>query len=191
MNKILLIDNFDSFTHNIEHLITKLGFEAETIRNNEFSIDYIKKFEKIIISPGPGLPNEANQIIEIIQKYHQSKSILGICLGHQAIAMAFNGTLKNLSKVYHGVSSEITILESDEILFKNLPKKLDVARYHSWAIDENNLGDDLKVTAVSEDGTIMAIKHHIFDVRGIQFHPESILTPLGEVIMKNWLENKK
>nr|WP_297309427.1 aminodeoxychorismate/anthranilate synthase component II [uncultured Flavobacterium sp.] len=189
MNKILLIDNFDSFTHNIKHLIIKLGFEVETIRNNEFSIDYIENYEKIIISPGPGLPDEANLIIDIIQKYHKNKSILGICLGHQAIAMAFNGRLKNLSKVYHGVSSEITILDNDEILFKNLPKKFDVARYHSWAIDENNLSEDLKITAISNDGTIMAVKHKTFDVRGIQFHPESILTPFGEEIMKNWLDN--
>ena len=189
MNKILLIDNFDSFTHNIEHLVTKLGFEVETLRNNEFSIDFIKNFKKIIISPGPGLPNEANQIIEIIQKYHQNTSILGICLGHQAIAMAFNGNLKNLSKVYHGVSSEITILDNEEILYKNLPKSIEVARYHSWAIDENNIGEGLEVTSVSEDGTIMSIKHKLYDVRGIQFHPESILTPMGEEIMKNWLEN--
>lgn len=188
MNNILLIDNFDSFTHNIEHLITKLGFQVETIRNNDFSIEYVNNFEKIIISPGPGLPNESHQIIEIIQQYSKNKSILGICLGHQAISVAFQGKHKNLSKVYHGVSSEITILDSDEKIFKNLPNKIEVARYHSWAIDENNIGDGLKVTSTTEDGTIMSIKHEIYDVQGIQFHPESILTPQGEQIMKNWLE---
>jgi len=189
MNKILLIDNFDSFTHNIEHLITKLGFEVETIRNNDFHIDYVDNFRKIIISPGPGLPNESNQIIEVIQKYAKYKSILGVCLGHQAISLAFGGNLKNLSKVYHGVASEITILDSDEKIFKSLNKKIEVARYHSWAIDEKNIGNGLSVTSISDDGTIMSVKHQKYDVRGIQFHPESILTPNGEIIMKNWLEN--
>lgn len=188
MNKILLIDNFDSFTHNIEHLITKLGYEVETLRNNDFSIEYINNFEKIIISPGPGLPSESNQIIEVVQQYCKNKSILGICLGHQAISLAFQGNLKNLSQVYHGVSSEITILDSDEKIFTNLPKNIEVGRYHSWAIDENNIGNGLKVTSISEEGTIMSIKHELFDVVGIQFHPESILTPHGEQIIKNWLE---
>lgn len=188
MNKILLIDNFDSFTHNIEHLIIKLGYEVETIRNDDFSIEYVDNFEKIIISPGPGLPNESNQIIDVVQRYFKNKSILGICLGHQAISLAFQGNLKNLSKVYHGVSSEITILDSDEKIFRNLPKNIEVARYHSWAIDKNNIGNGLKVTSTSEDGTIMSIKHEVYDIQGIQFHPESILTPHGEQIMKNWLE---
>lgn len=189
MSKILLIDNFDSFTHNVEHLITKLGFEVETIRNNEVFIDDVANYEKIIISPGPGIPSESHQIIDIIQKYAPTKSILGICLGHQAICEAFQGKIKNLSKVYHGVSSEITILDSEQILFKSLPKSINVARYHSWAIDENHIGDNLKVTSISEDGTIMSVKHEWYDVQGIQFHPESILTPDGEQIMKNWLEN--
>src|SRR5690606_24442011 len=174
MNKILLIDNFDSFTHNIEHLITKLGYEVQTIRNNEFPIEYVENFEKIIISPGPGLPNESNQIIEIVQQFCNNKSILGICLGHQAISLAFNGKLKNLSKVYHGVSSEITILDFDDKIFRNLPKNIEVARYHSWVVDEKNIGDGLKITSKTEDGTIMSIKHEVYDVQGIQFHPESI-----------------
>lgn len=189
MSKILLIDNYDSFTHNIEHLITKLGFEVETIRNNEFSIDYVENFKKIIISPGPGLPNESNQIIDVVKKYYKTKSILGICLGHQAIAMAFNGKLKNLPKVYHGVSSKITILDSEEKLFKNLSNTIEVARYHSWAVDENSMSNELKTTSITNEGTIMSIKHKEYDITGIQFHPESILTPLGEQMMKNWLEN--
>lgn len=189
MSKILLIDNFDSFTHNIEHLITKIGFEVKTLRNNEIYLDDIENYKKIIISPGPGLPSETNLIIDVIRKFHKTKSILGICLGHQAISEAFQGKLKNLSKVYHGVSSEITILDSEEKLFKKLPKNINVARYHSWAIDENCIGNNLKVTSISEDGNIMSIKHEFYDVQGIQFHPESILTPLGEQIMRNWLEN--
>ena len=189
MNKILLIDNYDSFTYNIEHLVTKLGFEVETIKNNDFSMQYVNNFEKIIISPGPGLPSEANQINELILTYYKTKSILGICLGHQAIGEAFGSELKNLSKVYHGVTSEITILDSEDSLFKTLPSHFDVARYHSWVIDQNHLGNQLKITSVSEDGTIMSIKHKQYDVKGIQFHPESILTPLGEQIIKNWLEN--
>lgn len=188
MSRILLIDNYDSFTHNIEHLIKKLDFDVDVLRNDAFYIEDIENYDKIIISPGPGVPSEANQILEIIRKYHHSKSILGICLGHQAISEAFNGKLKNLSKVYHGISSEITILDSDQKIFKNIPKQIDVARYHSWAIDENCIGDNLKITSIAEDGTIMSITHKEYDVQGIQFHPESILTPFGEQILKNWLE---
>ncbi len=186
--KILVFDNYDSFTYNIVHALKKLGYnDVEVHRNDQFALAEIARFDKIVLSPGPGVPSESGILLDLIKTYAASKSILGVCLGEQAIAEAFGGKLINLPEVHHGVTSEIQVLEND-VLFNNLPKKMTVGRYHSWAVKKESLPDCLKVTAVDESGMIMALAHKQFDVRGVQFHPESVLTPEGEEMLKNWLE---
>lgn len=186
--KILVFDNYDSFTYNIVHALKKLGFnDVEVHRNDQIALEDIARFDKIILSPGPGVPSESGILLELIKTYATSKSILGVCLGEQAIAEAFGGTLINLPEVHHGVTSEIQVLEKD-VLFNDLPDKLTVGRYHSWAVEKKSLPDCLLVTAVDESGMIMALAHKNLDVRGVQFHPESVLTPEGEQMLKNWLE---
>jgi anthranilate synthase component 2 len=187
--KILVFDNYDSFTYNIVHAIKKLGYnDVEVHRNNQIALEEIVRFDKIILSPGPGVPSESGILLDLIRTYAASKSILGICLGEQAIAEAFGGKLINLPEVHHGVTSEIVAL-ADDVLFNQLPEKMTVGRYHSWAVEKETLPDSLKVTAVDESGMVMALAHRHYDVRGVQFHPESVLTPDGEQMLKNWLEH--
>ena len=184
---ILVFDNYDSFTYNLVHAVKKLGFSnVEVHRNDQISLDEIARFDKIILSPGPGVPSESGILLDVIKTYAPTKPILGVCLGEQAIAEAFGGTLINLPNVHHGVSSEVDIIE-DDILFNGLDKKLEVGRYHSWAVQKESLPECLKITAVDEEGMIMALAHREYDVRGVQFHPESVLTPKGEEMLKNWL----
>jgi anthranilate synthase component 2 len=186
--KILVIDNYDSFTYNLVHLLQELGQEYEVVRNDKFELDYVDKFDKILLSPGPGIPVEAGHLMAVIRKYAPTKSILGICLGQQAIAEVFGGTLFNLPKPLHGVSSNIIVTEKNEKLFQNFPSDSKIGRYHSWAVDPETLPDTIKVTAVDENGIIMAIAHKEYDVRGMQFHPESVLTDNGKLLIANWLK---
>ena len=187
--KVLVFDNYDSFTYNLVHALKKLGVKnLEVHRNDQINIDEIERFDKIVLSPGPGLPAESGILPELIRRYAPSKSILGVCLGQQAIAESFGGSLLNLSNVYHGVSSKIKIVNPD-VLFESLSAEIEVGRYHSWVVNPSDLPDVLKVTAVDENGMIMALTHKYFDVRGVQFHPESVLTPMGEQMLKNWLKN--
>jgi anthranilate synthase component 2 len=186
--QLAVIDNYDSFTFNLVHYFEDLGASVTVFRNDEFDLKELDVFEKIVLSPGPGLPNEAGLLKEVIQTYATSKSILGICLGLQAIGEVFGGTLINLEKVYHGVATKIKIIEEDSI-FKNIPDQIEVGRYHSWVISNDNFPPNLIITSVDENKQIMSVKHSLFDVRGVQFHPESILTPFGKKILKNWLSN--
>ena len=186
--KLAVIDNYDSFTFNLVHYFEDLGASVTVFRNDEFDLKELDAFDKIVLSPGPGLPNEAGLLKEVIQTYATTKSILGICLGLQAIGEVFGGTLINLEKVYHGVTSKIKIIEEDSI-FKNMPDQIEVGRYHSWVISNDNFPPNLIITSVDENKQIMSVKHSHFDVRGVQFHPESILTPFGKKILKNWLSN--
>lgn len=187
-SRILVFDNYDSFTYNLVHAVKNLGYKnVEVHRNDQINLDEMARFDKIILSPGPGLPSESGILLELIKKYAPTKSILGVCLGEQAIAEAFGGTLINLSEVHHGVSSMIEVV-GDDLLFEGLPSKMEVGRYHSWAVEKSTLPECLKITAVDEDGMIMALAHKTFDVRAVQFHPESVLTPHGEKMLLNWLE---
>ncbi len=186
--KLLIIDNYDSFTYNIVHTLRELGVTPHVVRNDAISVDEAGHYDAIIISPGPGIPSEAGILPELLKRYSATKPILGICLGHQAIGECFGASLRNLDNVYHGISSTIRITDRD-CLFDGLPETIDVGRYHSWVIDRHGLPDDLAVTAVSDDGEIMAVRHRRYDVRGVQFHPESILTPCGQKILGNWLHH--
>lgn len=185
--KLLILDNYDSFTYNIVHAVRELGVEPAVCRNDKITLDEVDNFDKIIISPGPGIPSEAGILPQLLERYAGSKPILGVCLGHQAIGECFGARLRNLPEVYHGIKSQISITVPDYI-FAGLPDRIDVGRYHSWVVDRNNLPDCLEVTAVSDDGEIMAMRHRTLDVRGVQFHPESILTPQGLTIIDNWLK---
>ncbi|MDF2931696.1 MAG: aminodeoxychorismate/anthranilate synthase component [Chryseobacterium sp.] len=188
--KILVFDNYDSFTYNLVQMIEKItNQKVDVYRNDEISIKEIEKYEKIILSPGPGIPEEAGILLDLIKKYAPKKSILGVCLGQQAIAEAFGGNLINLSEIFHGVATTSKTIKEDVKLFKNLPKEIEVGRYHSWAVNNENFPDELEITAVDNDGMIMALQHKTYDVHGVQFHPESILTPEGEVIIRNFLLN--
>ncbi|AWA31451.1 aminodeoxychorismate/anthranilate synthase component II [Flavobacterium magnum] len=186
--KILLIDNYDSFTYNLSHYLEDLGAEVTVWRNDEFELEDAAAFDKIVLSPGPGLPAESGLLMAVIRTYAATKSILGICLGQQAIAEAFGGSLVNLEKVYHGVSSNITITVADEPLFTNIGETMAVGRYHSWTVNRD-LPDSLEATSTDEDGEIMSLRHRTLDVKGVQFHPESILTPNGKLLLKNWLHS--
>lgn len=186
--RILVLDNYDSFTYNLVHYLEKVSdAEIEVHRNDKITLKEIEQFDKILLSPGPGIPSEAGILLDLIKTYASSKSILGVCLGQQAIAEAFGGSLNNLSEVFHGVSTPIEIIGED-ILFKNIPKKLNVGRYHSWAVNKNDLPKDLEITAVDGQGSIMALKHKTHDVRGVQFHPESVLTEHGLEMIENWVK---
>jgi anthranilate synthase component 2 len=186
MRPVLMIDNYDSFTYNLVHIVRKFGYEIEVYRNDKISLEEVSTYKKIMLSPGPGIPSEAGILQSIIQKYASEKSILGVCLGHQGIGEVFGARLVNLSKVYHGVSTPMYILKEDYI-FKGLPRQIEIGRYHSWVVDQHSMPDILEITAVDDNGQIMALRHKIYDVRGVQFHPESILTAHGETIIKNWL----
>lgn len=186
--RILVFDNYDSFTYNLVHLVEKITHgKVEVFRNDQIPLEKVKGYDKIILSPGPGVPGEAGLLLPLIKEYAATKSILGVCLGHQAIGEAFGGTLTNLTSVYHGVATPIKILNKEAELLKGLGETIEVGRYHSWVVDRNNFPDDLEITAEDETGFIMALQHKNFDVQGVQFHPESVLTPDGEKIMRNWL----
>lgn len=184
--RIVIIDNYDSFTYNLSHLVKELGAEVTVLRNDKFNLPELKSFDKIILSPGPGVPSEAGLLLDVIRHYAGRKPILGVCLGEQAIAEAFGGKIINLDEVFHGMQTPISIKEGDSI-FEGLPSTIDVGRYHSWVVDSNNFPDSLVVTAISEEGYIMALRHKEYDLHGIQFHPESVLTPYGRKIMENFL----
>ena len=187
--KILVFDNYDSFTYNLVHLVEKiLHTKVDVFRNDELPLEKVKEYDKIILSPGPGIPSEAGLLIPLIKEYAASKSILGVCLGHQAIGEAFGGKLINLSTVFHGVATNCRLQNADCRLFENLPPVIEVGRYHSWIVSDENFPADLVVTARDDNNYIMGLQHKTFDVQGVQFHPESVLTPMGEAILKNWLE---
>lgn len=187
--KIVIIDNYDSFTYNLSHLVKESGAEVTVLRNDSFQLEDLEPYHKILLSPGPGIPQEAGLLMEVIRQYAGNKPILGVCLGEQAIGEVFGGKLTNLSEVYHGVQSRIRLTQPD-YLFEGLPEEIPVGRYHSWVVDQEGLPDSLEITAVSQEGYIMAIRHKSLDVRGIQFHPESILTPDGKKIINNWLNHE-
>ncbi len=189
MKKILVIDNYDSFTYNLVHYLQDLNCEVTVYRNDEFDIDEVKKFDKILLSPGPGIPDEAGLLKKVIKVYSPSKSILGVCLGQQAIGEVFGGSLTNLDKVYHGVATNVTILVDDENLFNGLEKQIEVGRYHSWVINSQDFPESLEITSVDENGQIMSVRHRTLDVKGVQFHPESVLTPHGKKMLENWVNN--
>ncbi len=186
---IAVIDNYDSFTYNLVHYLEDLNCQVTVFRNDEFEMDKLKSFDKILLSPGPGIPDEAGLLKEVIKTYSDSKSILGVCLGQQAIGEVFGGTLTNLEKVYHGVATTIKITNQDDILFRDLPTEFEVGRYHSWVVSNENFPNDLIITSIDENGQIMSLKHNKFDVRGVQFHPESVLTPNGKKILENWISS--
>ncbi|MDO7744974.1 MAG: aminodeoxychorismate/anthranilate synthase component II [Pedobacter sp.] len=187
--KVLVIDNYDSFTYNLVHLINELGREAEVWRNDKFTLDQVDQFDKILLSPGPGVPHEAGLLLDVIRTYAPKKSILGVCLGQQAIAEAFGGTLFNLGRPMHGIATPIAVLDKGELLFRNCPESINVGRYHSWVVNQQDLPSCLKITATDVKSEIMALRHETYDVRGVQFHPESVLTEFGKQMMQNWLEN--
>ena len=184
--KIVIIDNYDSFTYNLSHLVKELGAEVTVYRNDQFELSQLEEFSKIILSPGPGIPSEAGLLLDVIKTYAGRKPILGVCLGHQAIGEAFGGQLENLSDVFHGVATPCHLV-SDDALFSGISNDFTVGRYHSWVVSKNGFPDCLEVTAVSDEGQIMALHHKTFNVRGIQFHPESVLTPDGKKMLQNWM----
>ena len=186
--KIVIIDNYDSFTYNLSHLVKELGAEVTVFRNDRFALPQLEKFDKIILSPGPGIPSEAGLLLEVIRTYAGKKPILGVCLGHQAIGEVFGGKLENLSEVFHGIATEGTQFANDG-LFDGLPRRITMGRYHSWVVSKDDFPDCLEVTAESDEGQIMALRHKTLDVRGIQFHPESVLTPDGRKMLQNWLNS--
>ena len=186
MKKILVIDNYDSFTYNLVHYLESLDCEVTVYRNDEFDIDEIAAFDRIVLSPGPGIPEEAGLLKEVIRVYGATKNILGICLGQQAIGEVFGGKLLNLDRVYHGVATQISTVVDDEILFQGFDSHFEVGRYHSWVV-QSPLPDDLEATSIDENGQIMSLRHRSYNVRGVQFHPESVLTPNGKKMLENWL----
>ena len=188
MSKILIIDNYDSFTYNLVHLVNEIGLECDVWRNDKFNISDVDAYSHIILSPGPGIPSEAGLLLDVIAKYAPTKSIFGVCLGQQAIAEVFGGKLYNLSRPMHGIATPIKVIDTTEKLFTGLPQSFKVGRYHSWVVDRDGLPDQLTVTAIDEqDNSIMALRHKQYDVRGVQFHPESVLTEYGKALMQNWL----
>ncbi|MBP5484819.1 MAG: aminodeoxychorismate/anthranilate synthase component II [Bacteroidaceae bacterium] len=184
--KTVIIDNYDSFTYNLSHLVKELGAEVCVVRNDRFDLGDIDAFDKIILSPGPGIPSEAGLLLDVIRHYAGKKPILGVCLGHQAIGEAFGGSLENLSEVFHGVATPCHIIAEDP-LFKGIAPDFEVGRYHSWVVSRENFPDCLEVTAVSDEGQVMALRHRTMEIHGIQFHPESVLTPEGRIIIQNFL----
>ena len=187
MKKILVIDNYDSFTYNLVHYLEDLDCEVTVYRNDEFELDEIAHFDKILLSPGPGIPDEAGLLKQVIQQYGPTKSIFGVCLGQQAIGEVYGGTLSNLDKVYHGVATNVTKSVNDELLFEGLENVFEVGRYHSWVVDAN-LPDCLEATSFDENGQLMSLRHKTYDIRGVQFHPESVLTPNGKKMLENWVK---
>lgn len=186
--KIVIIDNYDSFTYNLSHLVKELGAEVTVYRNDQFEMSQLEAFDKIILSPGPGIPSEAGLLLDVIKAYAGRKPILGVCLGHQAIGESFGGKLSNIGEVVHGVATPCHITK-DDYLFDTLPQDIEIGRYHSWVVDTVDFPDCLEVTSVSDEGFIMSLRHREYDIRGIQYHPESVLTPDGKTIIGNWLKH--
>ena len=188
MKKVLVIDNYDSFTYNLVHYLEDLNCDVTVKRNDKLTIEEVDDFNKILLSPGPGIPDEAGLLKAIIKKYSPTKSILGVCLGQQAIGEVFGGTLENLDTVFHGVATKVTISVNDENLFDGLGKTFEVGRYHSWVVNAN-LPDSIEATSYDENGQVMSLRHKVYDVKGVQYHPESVLTPNGKQILKNWVNS--
>lgn len=186
--KIVIIDNYDSFTYNLSHLVKELGAEVTVYRNDQFEMSQLEAFDKIILSPGPGIPCEAGLLLDVIKTYAGKKPILGVCLGHQAIGESFGGKLTNIGEVVHGVATPCHITQ-DDYLFEGLPKDIEIGRYHSWVVDTEAFPECLEVTSTSDEGFIMSLRHREYDIRGIQYHPESVLTPDGKTIIGNWLKH--
>lgn len=189
MKRILVIDNYDSFTYNLVHILREQGLEESMriVRNDQFELNEVVDYSHILLSPGPGLPKDAGLMPQVIQRYAPTKNILGVCLGHQGIAEVFGARLFNLPQVYHGMVTPIE-LKTEDPLFKGLPDSFNVCRYHSWIVEKDSLPEDLEVTSVAENGNIMSLRHKKFNVRGVQFHPESIMTEHGKMLIQNWLE---
>ncbi len=189
--KLLVLDNYDSFTYNLVHLIRELGFgdQMDIIRNDAITVKEVAAYDKILLSPGPGVPKDAGVMMDLIKTYSKSKSILGICLGHQGIAEAFGGTLINMKEVTHGIPLETIVIENSEVCFKDVPVRFETGRYHSWMVAKENFPEELTITATDDAGRIMGLTHKTLDIRGLQFHPESIMTQHGKTIMNNWLNN--
>ena len=187
--KILVLDNYDSFTYNLVHIIRALGHPLDIFRNDKISIEEVKKYDKILLSPGTGIPDEAGIMKHVVSEYGKTKSILGICLGHQGIGEVYGAKLFNIPKVLHGVTSIVKVIDSSEYLFKDVTPTFQATHYHSWAVLPDSITADLKVTATNDDGLVMALSHVRHDVKGVQFHPESIMTPEGPKIIANWLKN--
>lgn len=185
--KIVVIDNYDSFVYNLVHYLEELDCQVTVMRNDQFHINDLKAYDKILLSPGPGIPDEAGLLKEVIKNYATSKPILGVCLGQQAIGEVFGGSLTNLDQVFHGVATTIDIIQEDCLLFKGLQPQIEVGRYHSWVVSKDDFPQSLEITAIDENGQIMALRHREYDVRGVQFHPESVLTPQGKEMIKNWI----
>ncbi|WP_242204825.1 anthranilate synthase component II [Aestuariivivens insulae] len=188
MTKVLVIDNYDSFTYNLVHYLEDLNCDVTVLRNDKLTLDDVKPFDKIVLSPGPGIPDEAGLLKPIIKAYAPTKSIFGVCLGQQAIGEVFGGSLINLDEVYHGVATKVNICVDDEVLFKGLNKSIDVGRYHSWVVNPN-LPDVLEATSFDENGQVMSLRHKTYNVKGVQYHPESVLTPEGKQILENWINS--
>ena len=189
MTKILILDNYDSFTYNLVHYVKEHnGYQVDVYRNDKISMDEVDNYDGILLSPGPGIPSEAGLLLSIIERYSSTKRIFGVCLGQQAIGEVFGARLVNLSKVFHGVATPVNILQPRHYLFEDLPSQIEAGRYHSWAVDQENFPDILQINALDETDQIMALSHKTFDVCGVQFHPESILTPEGKKIIHNWLK---
>ena len=188
MIKVLVIDNYDSFTYNLVHYLEDLNCDVTVVRNDKLTLDDVEPFDKIVLSPGPGVPDEAGLLKPIIERFAPTKSILGVCLGQQAIGEVFGGSLINLEDVYHGVATKVNITVDDESLFNGLEKEIEVGRYHSWVVSPD-LPECLEATSFDENGQVMSLRHTVYDVKGMQYHPESVLTPMGKQILKNWINN--
>jgi anthranilate synthase component 2 len=186
--KILVLDNYDSFTYNLVHIIRGLGYSMNIIRNDKMTLEDVKKYDKILLSPGPGIPDEAGIMKAVVKEYGPTKSIIGICLGHQGISEVYGARLFNIPKVLHGVTSTVTVVDSADKLFKGVPAQFQATHYHSWAVVPESFTADLKITATNDDGLVMALSHHKYDVKGVQFHPESVMTPEGPKMIENWLK---
>lgn len=187
--KILVFDNYDSFTYNLVHLVKKISTAVvDVVKNDAIALEQVKDYDKIILSPGPGIPSEAGLLKPLVKEYAATKSILGVCLGHQAIGEVFGGTLVNLTQVYHGLATPVRLTDVPSPLFKQMPQQFTVGRYHSWVVNKEDFPDALEITAEDDKGLVMALQHKNYDVQGVQFHPESVLTPDGEVMIKNWLD---
>lgn len=187
--KIAIVDNYDSFTYNLAHLVRELGAEVDVLRNDKFRLEQLEVYDKLVLSPGPGIPQEAGLLLEVIRTYAGRKPMLGVCLGHQAIGEVFGARLENLKEVYHGVQTPVSLLEEEaggDYIFRGLPWRIEVGRYHSWVVSVDSIPPCLQVTAMA-DGQVMALRHREYDIHGIQFHPESVLTPDGKTIVRNWM----
>lgn len=187
--KILVIDNYDSFVYNLVHYLQELDCEVTIKRNDQFKLEEVTAYDRILLSPGPGIPDEAGMLKDIIRTYAGKKPILGVCLGLQAIGEVFGGSITNLSEVYHGVSTKAKIVVNDELFFKGLGDEIEIGRYHSWVVTKDDLPEILEITSLDENGHIMSLRHREFDIRGVQFHPESVLTPKGKEMIKNWIDS--